>query len=48
LAAVANEAQFAAVRAPLLICGFTPLVNADYAICLEMRALAQGLGLEAL
>ena len=48
LAVLATEARFAAVREPLLIRGFTPLEYDDYAVCLEMRALAQGAGLESL
>ena len=48
LAAVAHEERFAAVRAPLLICGFAPLEFADYTPCLQMRALAQARGVEVI
>jgi ABC-type phosphate/phosphonate transport system substrate-binding protein len=48
LSAVATQARFAAVRAPLLVCGFTPLELADYAVCLQMRAMASERGVEVL
>lgn len=48
LAAIASEARFADVRAPLLIRGFAPLELADYATCLDMRALALARGVEVL
>jgi ABC-type phosphate/phosphonate transport system substrate-binding protein len=48
LADVANDARFARVRAPLLVCGFEPLELSDYASCLEMRAQALARGVEVL
>ena len=48
LHAVASDAAYAAVRAPLLISGFVPTQLADYRRCLDMQQEAFSLGLRDL
>lgn len=48
LQALAGDAAYAALRAPLLICGFEATTPADYQVCLDMQELAYAGGLRAL
>ena len=48
LQALASEPAYAALRAPLLICGFEATTLADYQICLDMQEQACASGLQSL
>lgn len=47
-AEVAQQPQYAALRAPLRICGFEPLPLSAYQVCVAMQDYAQAQGCEAL